>query len=128
MAAILFQPFGNRTNLCDFQRIYTGLDPLYERVTKSIFFYTKWSSLAEIQFMVWFLNDYNKMANNSKTVQKFVLKSNGSSIQSSFENRTNGLFSDTICVRFSNGKIGYLVFNYWKTGPVFRPYHKGKAN
>jgi hypothetical protein len=53
-------------------------------------------------------------------------------IQSPSENRTvrysNGHFPDTICVRFSNGKIGHLVFDQSKTGPVFRPQYLGKAN
>jgi hypothetical protein len=53
-------------------------------------------------------------------------------IQSSSENRTvqysNGHFPYTIFVRFSNSKFGHLVFNYSKTGPVFRPQYIGKAN
>jgi hypothetical protein len=53
-------------------------------------------------------------------------------LQSPSENRTvrysNGHFPNTICVLFSNGKIGHLVFNVPKTGPVFRPHYIGKAN
>jgi hypothetical protein len=39
-------------------------------------------------------------------------------IQSPFENQT---------VRYSNGKIGHLVFNHLKTGLVFTPLYIGKA-
>jgi hypothetical protein len=53
-------------------------------------------------------------------------------IQSPSDNWTvwysNGNFPDKICVWFSNGKIGHLVFNDLKTGPVFRPQYIGKAN
>jgi hypothetical protein len=55
-----------------------------------------------------------------------------STVQSPSENWTvrnsNGHFLDTICVQFSNGIIGHLVFNHTKTGPVFRPQYIGKAN
>ncbi len=43
------------------------------------------------------------------------------------ENQTdrysNGHFPDTICLRFSNGKIDHLVLT-----PVFRPQYTSKAN
>ncbi len=38
------------------------------------------------------------------------------------------IFPEKIYVRFSNSKIGHLVFNHSKTGPVFRPQYIGNPN
>jgi hypothetical protein len=56
----------------------------------------------------------------------------GTCAQSPSENQTvqysNVHFADTIFVRFSNGKMGLLVFNHLRTRSVFRPQYIGKAN